>query len=103
MTDLSRYPHLATIESPADLRKISDDELPGTMHPCEGMIGQQFGIANQNRPAAASSVRFSTRCRWTCCSSTVTKPRPIARVTIGHWLFRERFVGEHSYRRGRFV
>ena len=28
MTDLSRYPHLATIESPADLRKISDDELP---------------------------------------------------------------------------
>jgi len=27
------------------------DELPGTMHPCEGMIGQQFGIQNQNRPA----------------------------------------------------
>ena len=27
------------------------DELPGTMHPCEGMIGQQFGIQNQNRAA----------------------------------------------------
>ena len=27
------------------------DELPGTMHPCEGMIGQQFNIQNQNRPA----------------------------------------------------
>src|SRR5471030_2419083 len=27
------------------------DEQPGSMHPCEGMIGQQFGIQNQNRPA----------------------------------------------------
>ena len=27
MIDLSRYPHLSTIESPADLRRISDDQL----------------------------------------------------------------------------
>ncbi|MFI8481730.1 Tex family protein [Pseudomonas sp. NPDC078700] len=27
------------------------DELPGTMHPCEGMIGERFGISNQGRPA----------------------------------------------------
>ncbi|WP_339515594.1 Tex family protein [Pseudomonas sp. RL_15y_Pfl2_60] len=27
------------------------DELPGTMHPCEGMIAERFGISNQARPA----------------------------------------------------
>ena len=27
------------------------DELPGSMHPCEGMIGERFGISNQGRPA----------------------------------------------------
>ncbi|ARU86955.1 Tex family protein [Pseudomonas sp. M30-35] len=27
------------------------DELPGTMHPCEGMIAERFGISNQGRPA----------------------------------------------------
>lgn len=27
------------------------DELPGSMHPCEGMIGERFGISNQDRPA----------------------------------------------------
>jgi protein Tex len=27
------------------------EELPGTMHPCEGMIGERFGIANQGRAA----------------------------------------------------
>jgi len=38
------------------------DELPGTMHPCEGMIGQQFGIQNQNRPA---DKWLSEVVRWT--------------------------------------
>ncbi|MEO6799797.1 MAG: 1-deoxy-D-xylulose-5-phosphate synthase [Rhodanobacter sp.] len=28
MNDLSRYPHLAPIETPADLRRVPDDELP---------------------------------------------------------------------------
>ena len=28
MTDLTRFPHLARIDAPADLRRISDDELP---------------------------------------------------------------------------
>ncbi|HEY8683411.1 MAG TPA: 1-deoxy-D-xylulose-5-phosphate synthase N-terminal domain-containing protein, partial [Rhodanobacter sp.] len=28
MIDLSRYPHLARIDSPADLRRVADDELP---------------------------------------------------------------------------
>ncbi|MDR3445177.1 MULTISPECIES: 1-deoxy-D-xylulose-5-phosphate synthase [unclassified Dyella] len=28
MNDLSRYPHLAPIETPADLRKVADDDLP---------------------------------------------------------------------------
>ncbi|MFC4528574.1 1-deoxy-D-xylulose-5-phosphate synthase [Dyella halodurans] len=28
MNDLSRYPHLAPIESPADLRRVSDEDLP---------------------------------------------------------------------------
>jgi 1-deoxy-D-xylulose-5-phosphate synthase len=28
MNDPSRYPHLATIETPADLRRVPDDELP---------------------------------------------------------------------------
>jgi uncharacterized protein len=27
------------------------DELPGTMHPCEVMIGERFGISNQSRAA----------------------------------------------------
>ena len=27
------------------------DELPGTLHPCEGMIAERFGIANQGRAA----------------------------------------------------
>ncbi|WP_263144574.1 Tex family protein [Pseudomonas sp. RIT-PI-AD] len=27
------------------------DELPGSMHPCEAMIGERFGIANQGRAA----------------------------------------------------
>ncbi|MDO8696823.1 MAG: Tex family protein, partial [Pseudomonas sp.] len=27
------------------------DELPGSMHPGEGMIAERFGITNQNRPA----------------------------------------------------
>src|SRR3546814_8173457 len=38
------------------------DELPGTMHPCEGMIGQQFGIQNQNR---AADKWLSEVVRWT--------------------------------------
>jgi 1-deoxy-D-xylulose-5-phosphate synthase len=28
MIDLSRYPHLAPIETPADLRRVSDEQLP---------------------------------------------------------------------------
>ena len=28
MSDLSRYPHLAAIETPADLRRVDDDDLP---------------------------------------------------------------------------
>ncbi|HUH54308.1 MAG TPA: 1-deoxy-D-xylulose-5-phosphate synthase N-terminal domain-containing protein, partial [Rhodanobacter sp.] len=28
MNDLSHYPHLAAIETPADLRRVADDELP---------------------------------------------------------------------------
>src|SRR5690242_17275927 len=28
MIDLSRYPHLAPIETPADLRRVPDDQLP---------------------------------------------------------------------------
>ncbi|MHC6223406.1 Tex family protein [Pseudomonas sp. X10] len=27
------------------------EELPGTLHPCELMIGEHFGLANHNRPA----------------------------------------------------
>lgn len=27
------------------------EELPGTLHPCELMIGEHFGLRNQNRPA----------------------------------------------------
>jgi len=27
------------------------EELPGTLHPCELMIGEHFGLANRNRPA----------------------------------------------------
>ncbi len=27
------------------------EELPGTLHPCELMIGERFGLANQGRPA----------------------------------------------------
>ncbi|GAB7528642.1 Tex family protein [Pseudomonas sp. 3A(2025)] len=27
------------------------EELPGTLHPCELMIGERFGLSNQNRPA----------------------------------------------------
>ncbi|MET0126640.1 MAG: Tex-like N-terminal domain-containing protein, partial [Pseudomonas caspiana] len=27
------------------------EELPGTLHPCELMIGERFGLQNQNRPA----------------------------------------------------
>ena len=27
------------------------EETPGSMHPCEGMIGERFGIASQGRAA----------------------------------------------------
>ncbi|MGY4534729.1 uncharacterized protein ACVW0Y_003871 [Pseudomonas sp. TE3786] len=27
------------------------DEAPGSLHPCEGMIGEHFGVKNENRPA----------------------------------------------------
>ena len=38
------------------------DELPGSMHPCEGMIGERFGISNQGRPA---DKWLSEVVRWT--------------------------------------
>ncbi len=38
------------------------DELPGSMHPCEAMIGQRFGISNQGRPA---DKWLSEVVRWT--------------------------------------
>ncbi|WP_339489501.1 Tex family protein [Pseudomonas sp. EL_65y_Pfl2_R95] len=38
------------------------DELPGTMHPCEGMIAERFGISNQGR---AADKWLSEVVRWT--------------------------------------
>ncbi len=38
------------------------DELPGSMHPGEGMIAERFGITNQNRPA---DKWLSEVVRWT--------------------------------------
>jgi len=38
------------------------DELPGSMHPCEAMISQRFGISNQGRPA---DKWLSEVVRWT--------------------------------------
>ena len=31
--------------------KVGDDPAPGSLHPCELMIGQQFGLKDQGRPA----------------------------------------------------
>jgi uncharacterized protein len=38
------------------------EELPGTLHPCEMMIGEHFGVKNQNRPA---DKWLSEVVRWT--------------------------------------
>ncbi|OLU24379.1 RNA-binding transcriptional accessory protein [Pseudomonas sp. PA15(2017)] len=38
------------------------EELPGTLHPCEGMIAERFGIANQGR---AGDKWLSEVVRWT--------------------------------------
>jgi 1-deoxy-D-xylulose-5-phosphate synthase len=38
MTDLSRYPHLAKIQAPADLRKLPDDDLPAVADELRGYL-----------------------------------------------------------------
>jgi uncharacterized protein len=38
------------------------EELPGSLHPCEMMIGEHFGVKNQNRPA---DKWLSEVVRWT--------------------------------------
>jgi len=38
MTDLSRYPHLAKIQAPADLRTFADDELPAVADELRGYL-----------------------------------------------------------------
>jgi len=38
MTDLSRYPHLAKIQVPADLRTFADDDLPAVADELRGYL-----------------------------------------------------------------
>ena len=66
MTDLTRFPHLAQIDAPADLRRVPDDELPAVADELrEFLIGNgnhvdQAAEASALSASSASSSSVST-------------------------------------------